>query len=435
MTDDLRLSTINHHDDSIRSGVGSNNPKSKNDTLPSDVVVSEAGGSKVDDAIFGAINEDGPKYRDVAWLGTAVLMTKTQIGLGVLSIPFVLQTLGLIPGIICLLAVAIITTWSDYVVGTFKRNHPDVYGVDDVGYLLFRGKVGKEIIGAAFWLYMTFVSGSGLLGISIGFNAISNHGVCTAVFVAVAAVITVIFASVQTLGKISWLGWVGLVSIMSALITLTISVALQDRPAAAPQTGPWDKGFILVGKPSFTEAISSISTLVFSYAGTPAFFGIASEMKEPRFYTRAMLMCQTIVTVAYLTIGIICGWYNEEDLLWISFTRTILHSDTLHSPSCQIYLPLHRVVLLRFRLCAFFICNCKCHSCVWWVGRINRCPLWYLALDATDGGIFLLGFNIFIVIIGTFLMVAGTYGSVVDIIASAKASGGGKPWTCADNSA
>jgi amino acid permease len=44
-------------------------------------------------------------------MGTAILMMKTQIGLGVLSIPLVFDTLGMIPGIIILLAIASITTW------------------------------------------------------------------------------------------------------------------------------------------------------------------------------------------------------------------------------------------------------------------------------------------------------------------------------------
>lgn len=78
-------------------------------------------------------------------------MMKTQIGLGVLSIPAVLDTLGLVPGIICLWTIAIITTWSDYIVGTFKLRHPDVYSIDDVGYKLF-GSVGREIFGLAFIL-------------------------------------------------------------------------------------------------------------------------------------------------------------------------------------------------------------------------------------------------------------------------------------------
>lgn len=78
-------------------------------------------------------------------------MMKTQIGLGVLSIPAVLDTLGLIPGIICLIAIAVITTWSDYIVGVFKLNHRSVYGIDDAGQLIF-GRAGKEVFGIVFVL-------------------------------------------------------------------------------------------------------------------------------------------------------------------------------------------------------------------------------------------------------------------------------------------
>ena len=41
--------------------------------------------------------------------------------------------------------------------------------------------------------------------------------------------------------------------------------------------------------------------------------------------------------------------------------------------------------------------------------------------------------SVFIIVVGTFMTVAGTYGSIVGIIDSLKA-GGSPPWTCADNS-
>jgi Amino acid permeases len=87
----------------------------------------------------------------VGWAGTTVLMMKTQIGLGVLSIPAAFDTLGLVPGVICLVAIAVITTWSDYMVGVFKLRHPEVYSIDDVGGLMF-GRIGRGIFGAAFCL-------------------------------------------------------------------------------------------------------------------------------------------------------------------------------------------------------------------------------------------------------------------------------------------
>lgn len=78
-------------------------------------------------------------------------MVKTQIGLGVLSIPAVLDTLGMGPGLVVLLVIGGITTWSNYVIGTFKKNHPSVYGIDDVGQKIF-GRVGKEVMAVVFVL-------------------------------------------------------------------------------------------------------------------------------------------------------------------------------------------------------------------------------------------------------------------------------------------
>lgn len=78
-------------------------------------------------------------------------MLKTQIGLGVLSIPASFDVLGLIPGVIILIVIAIITTWSNHIVGVFKLNHPEVYGIEDVGQILF-GRIGREILGAGFCL-------------------------------------------------------------------------------------------------------------------------------------------------------------------------------------------------------------------------------------------------------------------------------------------
>lgn len=107
------------------------------------------------DAVFGDMSDTrkGPNYRDVGWLGTAALMMKTQLGLGVLSIPAAFDTLGIVPGVICLCAVAVITTWSAYIIGIFKLNHREVYSLDDAGYIMF-GWWGREVMAFAFCLRM-----------------------------------------------------------------------------------------------------------------------------------------------------------------------------------------------------------------------------------------------------------------------------------------
>lgn len=159
-------------------------------------------------------------------------MLKTQIGLGVLGIPLVFDTIGMVPGVICLLAIAIMTTWSDYIVGRFKLNHPEVYGIDDVGGLI-AGRAGYVIMGTVFCLCKSigprlitgtvlirtvwiFVAGSAMVSIAIALNALSLHGACTAIFVAVAAIIDFLFSSIQTLHRISWIAWIGVIGIISA---------------------------------------------------------------------------------------------------------------------------------------------------------------------------------------------------------------------------
>jgi amino acid permease len=104
-----------------------------------------------------------------------------------------------------------------------------------------------------------------------------------------------------------------------AVFTVTIAVGLQDRPSTAPEEGVWKSDYKLFNQPSFSDAASAISSLVFSYAGTPAFFSISSEMRDPRHYTKALVVCQTVISTAYIVVGIVvyyyCGTYVSSPAL------------------------------------------------------------------------------------------------------------------------
>ncbi|KAF5232443.1 hypothetical protein FAUST_8728 [Fusarium austroamericanum] len=467
---------------------------SKKEEIPSDLEgiqrsnsncsQNEGTSQRIDDAVFGEVSEDGPNYRNVGWIATVALMTKTQIGLGVLSIPQTFDALGLIPGIICLIVVAVITTWSDYMIGVFKRRHPQVYGIDDAGYLIF-GRIGREFLATVFMLYWIFVAGSAMLGISIGLNSVSSHAACTAVFVAVAAVLGFSFASIRTLGKIGWLAWVGLVCIMTAIFCVTVAVGVQDRPAAAPrpEEGHWKSDWKLVGNPSFVDGITAVSSHIFAFSGTPAFFQIAAEMREPKHYTRSLITCQSIVTITYITIGIVvyyyCGSYVASPALGSAgaLMKKVCYGFALpglivtamlmtHIPAKYMFIRLLRgtkhlnsngmvhwatwlactgsVTIIAYiiasaipvfgglvSLIGALLGTMMCfqpYGCMWlydnWnKGLMNRSLKWY----------FMVCWSIFVIIAGTFMMVAGTYGSIVGINNSLKANGGTSPWSCADN--
>uniref|UniRef100_A0A8H7K477 Amino acid transporter transmembrane domain-containing protein n=1 Tax=Bionectria ochroleuca TaxID=29856 RepID=A0A8H7K477_BIOOC len=178
---------------------------------------------------------------------------------------------------------------------------------------------GKGSFAAGFVLYYAFVAGAMMLGISTGLNAVTRNGACTAVFVAVAAIVGGGFASIRTLGKMSWLAVFGVTCLVISIIMVTIALGVQDRPATAPKDVPWKPDFKIIGNPTFVEAVSAVSTFVFAYAGTPAFFSFAAEMRNPQHYGRAFILCQIIVTIAYVGIGCVvysfCGSYVASPAL------------------------------------------------------------------------------------------------------------------------
>ncbi|KAL4909135.1 hypothetical protein BDW74DRAFT_187465 [Aspergillus multicolor] len=439
-------------------------------------------GNAVRDAVFGEVTGDGPNYRNGGWLGTVALMLKTQIGLGVLSIPSVFDTLGMVPGVILLCIVAGIATWTSYMVGVFKMNHREVYGIDDAGGIMF-GPVGKEIFGIAFSLYWIFVAGSGILGMSISLNALSDHGTCTAVFVAVAAIAGFMLASVRTLGRISWIAWLGLVCILAAILIVTISVGIQGRPASAPQDGPWISDFKITNNSSFADGISGVSALIFACSATPAYFSIAAEMRDPRHFTRALVVSQLVSTLVYIVIGVVvyyyCGTYVASPALGSAgplikrISYGVALPGLLASTTIVIHLPSKYAFVRILRNSSHLTSNSLIHWVTWLTCTLSVTVIAYLiasgipffnslvsligallgallAYQATGCMWFydnweardsrnwkwlsLAAWNVFIIVAGTFMTIAGTYGAVVGIIDELNQDEGSKPWTCADNS-
>ncbi|PYH87303.1 putative amino acid transporter [Aspergillus uvarum CBS 121591] len=397
-------------------------PAAANEALQEGSVLKHV--SSTHDAVFGEVTEGGPHYRSVGWLGTVALMLKTQIGLGVLSIPAVFDTLGIVPGAIILCVVAGIATWTSYVVGVFKLNHREVYGMDDAcGWADFDQD----------WI---FVAGSGILGVNIGLNAVSSHGACTAIFVVVATIAGFLLASIRTLDKISWLAWLGLACILVAVLLVTISVGIQDRPSLAPQVGPRTSDFRVTNSPSFTDGVSAVSSLIFACSATPAYFQLAAEMRDPRFFTRALVVSQTCSTVLYLVLP---SKYIFVRLLRGS--RHLTSNSVVHwciwlactlGASIIAYLiasgiPFFKdLVSLIGALLGIFLAY-QPTGCMWFYDNWHtRSRSWRWMLLAT--------WSVLIVVVGCFMTVAGTYGSIVSIVDPLRADGGTKPWTCADNS-
>ncbi|GAM89516.1 hypothetical protein ANO11243_075550 [Dothideomycetidae sp. 11243] len=269
------------------------------------------------------------------------------------------------------------------------------------------------------------------------------------------------------------------------VLTVTIAVAVEDRPASAPQMGSWKPDWHVVASPSFTEAMSAISSLLFAYAGAPVFLPIISEMKDGRLYPRCMFLTQTCVTLMYTVIGVVvylyCGSFVESPALGSAgpVMKRVCYGLALPGFLFTTVMFTHQQLPAKY----FFVrilrgtkhiaSNTKTHW-VTWLGSVFATALTaYIIASAIPvfgklvslvGALFsgLLTFitmgcmwlydnwkvepyrrtlrwragvvlSVSMILLGVFLTVAGTYGAVMGIIDDYKANGGSAAWSCADN--
>lgn len=229
-----------------------------------------------------------------------------------------MSSLGALGGALSVIGWGALNTYTAVVQGDFRNAHPGCHSIADMSAVL-GGTILKELVGFLFLVAYVLCAGSGILGVSIAFNALSTHGACSVWFSFVAAVLVIGCASVRKFQQIGWLTWAGFISIFVAVFIVVIAVTTLDRPAAAPQTGDFDLGYVVIAHPTFVAGITASATIFVSSAGTSAFLPVISEMRKPKDFRKALFVCMGIVQAAYLSLSLVvykwCGqWVASPSL-------------------------------------------------------------------------------------------------------------------------
>lgn len=249
------------------------------------------------------------------------------------------------------------------------------------------------------WLFMFMVGGAAFVGASVALNAMTLHSICTVGFVAICAAISAIVGGFRTLDKISWVSWVGVAGVLSATITLAVAVSRQDRPSAAPATGPWDKDLQVIAHPTFVAGLGAVSNVLFGYAGAPYYYAVVShiidacveqdsdkqvsEMRNRRDYPKSILVSQGVTMGAFIVSslpnlnsnGLMPPGYRHGCLLLLRPIRLVARPGQRGSTS--------ETGLLRSRLSRSARDGNHQRSPV---GQVHLCPraTQYTAFDSTD---------------------------------------------------
>ncbi|KKK21388.1 hypothetical protein AOCH_000715 [Aspergillus ochraceoroseus] len=239
------------------------------------------------------------RYKVLSWWQAGFLMVAETVSIGILSLPAVVASLGLVPAIILLLGLGVISTYTGYTIGQFRWAYPHVQSMADAGEVLL-GKFGRELFGMGQWLLIVFVMASHLLTFTVAMNSITDHGTCSIVFGVVGLAISYILCLPRTAAKVSYLSIGSFLSVFSAVMIVVVAVGVER---------PWKGGINAVADTNLYHAFLAVCNIVFSFSGHVAFFSFIAELKDPREYPKSLFLLQGTDTCLYIVSSVVIYYY------------------------------------------------------------------------------------------------------------------------------
>ncbi|EXJ92563.1 hypothetical protein A1O3_01115 [Capronia epimyces CBS 606.96] len=258
--------------------------------------------------------EGGVEYKSMVWWQAGMVMVAETISLGILSLPGAMATLGVVPGLILLVSLGAMASYSGYVIGQFKQCYPQVHSMGCAGEVLF-GRWGGEILGWGQFLFYVFIMGSHILTFSIMMNAITEHGSCTIVWMVIGTILSLVFTLPRTLKNLSYYSVVSFISIIGAVVITMIGVSI-TKPGMRLVDGHevltvrlWPRDNL-----SFQDGFLAVANMVFAYAGHVAFFTFISELRNPRDFPKALAFLQCSDISMYIITAIVVYYYAGDEV-------------------------------------------------------------------------------------------------------------------------
>lgn len=118
-----------------------------------------------------------------------------------------MAVLGFLPGILIIVVLGVIATYTGYVVSIFKLRHMGVHSFADAARVVF-GPVGKCIVEIMQALILIFIMAAHILTFTVEMNVLTKHGFCTVVFGIIGTVVSFLLTLPRTFNGIAWLSCV-----------------------------------------------------------------------------------------------------------------------------------------------------------------------------------------------------------------------------------
>lgn len=249
-------------------------------------------------------------YRNCSWQRTAGLLFSEYICLAIMSFPLSYSVLGLVPGLILTVAVALTVLYTGLIICDYCAAYPHVTTVCDIGQHLFWGKKWAWYATAVcFLLNNTFIQALHVLVGARYWTTISeNYTLCAIVFGVITALICFLMSLPRTFAEMSWVGYFSAITMFIAVILAMVFAGIEEHPGH--YTGlPIKYRLFPEEGTTYVAGMEAFLNIVYTFVGQITYPSFISQMKRPKDFKKALYVVTLLELITFALAGSIVYVY------------------------------------------------------------------------------------------------------------------------------
>ncbi|KAG9249421.1 transmembrane amino acid transporter protein-domain-containing protein [Emericellopsis atlantica] len=261
------------------------------------------------------------QYRTCSWQKTAGLLFSEYIVLSMMSFPWSYSYLGLVPGLILTVVVALLVLYTSLTLWEFCLRHPEVRDICDIGQMLFWNKRWAWYWTAVmFLLNNTFIQA---LHVFVGaqylntMTAADSIACRTVMFAGVVALISWFGSLPRTFDMLSKLGTGSTAFTFVSVILATAFAGIQGKPAGYdPDT--LGEPIVSIWTPKSTTLVTGMAAFMnmsYSFIGQMTLPSFIAEMRDPREFPKSVWACAFAQIIMFSIVGSVIYVYTGNQYM------------------------------------------------------------------------------------------------------------------------
>ncbi|KAJ5385541.1 hypothetical protein N7517_003452 [Penicillium concentricum] len=282
---------------------------SKDDKEPGYVLGTETDGTDSFDtitALVAADHEHDIKLRTMSWQKTACLLAGEQVCLAIMAQSWSLSVLGWVPGIITMILCGLLFWVTSITMHKYIMKHPHIMDICDFGYHVF----GQSKAAYVFSAFMMLANNILLIGFHVltgakVLNTLSDHTLCTAVFSIITAVVGIVMSMPRTLQHISFMSMFSSACMGIAILLFLIFAGIEEAPLYGyrgnyPTDGPVKTYAFPLPGTTWVACMNAVLNITYLWVPQILFPTFISEMERPQDFPKALAVLAAISAVLFI---------------------------------------------------------------------------------------------------------------------------------------